>query len=70
MVAGADDTLKQNCGITNTDYYNYLNGTDVSCSRSIISIFNTVIKDNNFSRTLTGLTTQRTGRRCWRRWRQ
>ena len=33
MVAGADDTLKQNCGITNTDYYNYLNGTDVSCSR-------------------------------------
>ena len=35
MVAGADDTLKQNCGITNTDYYNYLNGTDVSCSRSI-----------------------------------
>ena len=38
MVAGADDTLKQNCGITNTDYYNYLNGTDVSCSRSIISI--------------------------------
>ena len=36
MVAGADDTLKQNCGITNTDYYNYLNGTDVSCFRGIL----------------------------------
>ena len=41
MVAGADDTLKQNCGITNTDYYNYLNGTDVR--KLLQKAFNTVI---------------------------
>lgn len=30
MIAGADESLRENCGITNTDYYNYLSGTDVS----------------------------------------
>ena len=45
MVAGADDTLKQNCGITNTDYYNYLNGTDVSCSRLSILELQTYLRE-------------------------
>ena len=45
MVAGADDTLKQNCGITNTDYYNYLNGTDVSCSRFSILELQTNLRE-------------------------
>ena len=30
MIAGADESLRENCGITNTDYYTYLSGTDVS----------------------------------------
>ena len=30
MCAGADQSLKDGCGIADTDYYNYLNSTDVS----------------------------------------
>ena len=30
MIAGADKSLKDNCGISDPDYYNYLSGTDVS----------------------------------------
>ena len=30
MISGADESLRENCGITNTDYYTYLSGTDVS----------------------------------------
>ena len=36
MIAGADDSLREACGITNTDYYNYLSGTDVSCDEKMI----------------------------------
>ena len=30
MIAGADKSLKDNCGISDPDYYNYLSGTDVN----------------------------------------
>lgn len=40
MIAGADDSLREACGITNTDYYNYLSGTDVSCDEYVKQILN------------------------------
>ena len=66
MIAGADDSLREACGITNTDYYNYLSGTDVSCDKKMLA--KQVLNSLLFSQQLRGLMTRRTGRRSWRLW--
>ena len=61
MIAGADDSLREACGITNTDYYNYLSGTDVSCDKKIL--VKQALKSFHCSRQSMGRMTRRTGRR-------
>lgn len=63
MCSGADGNLRENCGITDYDYYNYLNTTDVRYHQT----FRLLTAHGNISSPMwRGRTTRRTGRRCWR----